>query len=162
MVSFSSSSSLEALIACPCVLRRARVYIGSGCLLLVILPAVISSGIGERMWAPSMPPLALPSSRLSRVTAQEVCLTTLTSGMPCLAKSPFSLAMISGALSVRAMKPRVAPFTSGASGPVALLLVEGLLLPQAASQMAPAAEPAAVIRNLRRDRFDMTGLCSVR
>jgi hypothetical protein len=30
-----------------------------------------------------------------------------------------------------------------------------LLLPQAASHMAPAAEPAAVIRNLRRDRFDM-------
>jgi hypothetical protein len=30
-----------------------------------------------------------------------------------------------------------------------------LLLPQAASHRAPAAEPAVVIRNLRRDRFDM-------
>jgi hypothetical protein len=30
-----------------------------------------------------------------------------------------------------------------------------LLLPQAASHMAPAAELAAVIRNLRRDRLDM-------
>ena len=102
-----------------------------------------------------MPPLADPSSRLSRVTAQEVCFTTFTSGMPCLANSPFSLAMISGEASVRAMKPRVAPFTSGASGPVAVLLVEGLLPPQAASHIAPAADPAAVIRNLRRDRFDM-------
>jgi hypothetical protein len=39
---------------------------------------------------------------------------------------------------------------------VALLVAGGfLLVPQAASHTAPAAEPAAVIRNLRRDRFDM-------
>ena len=94
-------------------------YIGSGCLLLVIVPAVSSSGIGVRMWAPSMPPPALPSSRLSRVAAQEVCFTTFTSGMPCLVKKPFSRAMIRGEASVRAMKPRVAPGTSGASAPVA-------------------------------------------
>ena len=94
-------------------------YIGTGCLLLLIVPAVSSRGIGERMWAPSMPPRSLPSSRLSRVTAQEVCFTTFVSGMPCLANRPFSLAMISGALSVRAMKPSVAPFTS-VSEPVPL------------------------------------------
>ena len=64
--------------------------------------------------------------------------------------------MISGAESVKAMKPRVAPATSGASEPVAVLAVGSfLVLPQAASHMAPAAEPAAVIRNLRRDRLDM-------
>ena len=39
---------------------------------------------------------------------------------------------------------------------VAVLAVGAfLLLPQAASHIAPAAEPAAVIRNLRRDRLDM-------
>ncbi|KMM16823.1 hypothetical protein SYNGFB01_08515, partial [Synechococcus sp. GFB01] len=80
--------------------------------------------------------------------------------MPCLAKSPFSRAMISGAESVRAMKPRVAPFTSGARrrrwGLGRLeLSVWVLLPPQAASHTAPAAEPAAVSRNLRRERFDM-------
>ena len=38
-----------------------------------------------RMCAPSMPLPAEPSTRLSRVVPQDACLTTSTSGMPCLA-----------------------------------------------------------------------------
>ena len=37
--------------------------------------------------------LAPPSTRLSRVAPQDACLATSTSGMPCLAKKPFSLAI---------------------------------------------------------------------
>ena len=48
------------------------------------------------MCAPSMPLFSEPSTRLSRVAPQDACLATSTSGMPCLAKRPFSLAMTSG------------------------------------------------------------------
>ena len=40
---------------------------------------------------------------LSRVAPQDACLETSTSGMPCLAKKPFSLAMTSGEASISAM-----------------------------------------------------------
>ncbi|MCY1242240.1 hypothetical protein D9M72_551910 [compost metagenome] len=60
-----------------------------------------------------MPAPAEPSTRLSRVVPQDACLTTSTSVMPCLSKNPFSLAMINGAESVRAMKPRTALVVSG-------------------------------------------------
>ena len=63
--------------------------------------------MGVRMCAPSMPPPPEPSTRLSRVAPHEACFATSTSGMPYLANSPFSLAMISGEASVRAMKPSV-------------------------------------------------------
>ena len=58
------------------------------------------------------------------------------------------------------MKPRVAPFTSGAAAlpPLGLALVvepPSRLPPQAASSTAPAVEPAAVIRKRRRETEDM-------
>ena len=43
-----------------------------------------------------MPLFSEPSTMLSRVAPHEACLATSTSGMPCLAKRPFSLAMTSG------------------------------------------------------------------
>src|SRR4028118_140013 len=75
------------------------------------------------MWAPSMPPLSEPSSKLSRVTGQDACLVTCTSFMPYLANNPFSWAMIKGAASVRAMNPSLAAVTSGASA--GLMLTAG-------------------------------------
>src|SRR4051812_874487 len=59
-----------------------------------------------------MPPLLAPSSILSRVVAQDACLASLTSVRPYLANKPFSLAMISGDASVRAMKPKVTVLVS--------------------------------------------------
>ena len=88
-------------------------YIGSGWLFCVTLPVVIRYGIGVRMCAPSMPLAAEPSPRLSRKAPHEACLVTSTSGMPCLAKNPFSLAMTSAAASVSAMYPITALVTSG-------------------------------------------------
>ena len=78
-------------------------YIGVGTLFCVTLPVEIRYGIGVRMCAPSMPLPSEPSTRLSRVAPHEACLATSTSGMPCLAKMPFSLAMKSGDASVSAM-----------------------------------------------------------
>ena len=161
MVSLSGRKSFETEIACPWVLSRANVYIGNGCLVLVIFPAVSSRGMGERMWAPSMPPFSPPSSRLSRVTAQEVCFITFTSGMPCLAKKPFSLAMIRGEASVRAIKPRVAPLTSVSPPPAPVAAVSfldavaGGLPPQAATTRLPTAVLAAVSRKRRRENEAM-------
>src|SRR5258708_6875903 len=63
-----------------------------------------------------MPPEAEPSTMLSRVVPHDACLATLASVMPYLSKIFFSLATISGAASVSAMKPRV---TLLVSGPVA-------------------------------------------
>ncbi len=60
-----------------------------------------------------MPLPAEPSTRLSRVVPHDACLVTSTSGMPCLAKKPFSFAMIKGDASVNAMKPNTAFVTSG-------------------------------------------------
>ena len=88
-------------------------YIGVGWLFCVTLPAEIRYGIGVRMCAPSMPLPSPPSTRLSRVAPHDACFSTSTSGMPYLAKMPFSLATNSGAASVSAMKPSLAPFTSG-------------------------------------------------
>src|SRR5690349_21050569 len=88
-------------------------YIGVGTLFCVTLPVLMRYGIGVRMCAPSMPLPAEPSTRLSRVVPHEACLTTSTSGMPYLANRPFSLATISGAESVSAMKPRTALVVSG-------------------------------------------------
>ena len=82
-------------------------------LFCVTLPVEIRYGIGVRMCAPSMPLPSEPSTRLSRVVPQLACFSTSTSGMPCLAKKPFSLATKSGLASVSAMKPSFAPFTSG-------------------------------------------------
>src|SRR3954469_13249766 len=73
-------------------LRRARMYMGTGTLFCVTLPALMRYGMGVRMCAPSMPLPAEPSTRLSRVVPQEACLSTSTSGMPYLAKRPFSFA----------------------------------------------------------------------
>ena len=88
-------------------------YIGVGTLFCVTLPDEIRYGIGVRICAPSMPLPSEPSTRLSRVVPQDACFCTSTSGMPYLAKMPFSLATNSGAASVSAMKPSLAPFTSG-------------------------------------------------
>jgi hypothetical protein len=88
-------------------------YIGVGTLFCVTLPDEIRYGIGVRMCAPSMPLPSEPSTRLSRVVPHDACFSTLTSGMPYLAKMPFSLATNSGEASVSAMKPSLAPFTSG-------------------------------------------------
>ena len=71
-------------------------YIGVGWLFCVTLPAEIRYGIGVRICAPSMPLPSEPSTRLSRVVPQEACFCTSTSGMPYLAKMPFSLATNSG------------------------------------------------------------------
>ena len=73
-------------------LSLARMYIGVGMLFWVTFPVEIRYGMGVRMCAPSMPLPSPPSTRLSRVAPQEACLATSTSGIPCLAKSPFSLA----------------------------------------------------------------------
>ena len=97
----------------PFRLSRARMYIGVGWLFCVTLPAEIRYGIGVRMCAPSMPLPSEPSTRLSRVVPHDACFSTSTSGMPYLAKMPFSFATNSGAASVSAMKPSLAPFTSG-------------------------------------------------
>ena len=86
---------------------------GIGTLFCVTLPVLMRYGMGVRMCAPSMPLPAEPSTRLSRVVPHEACLTTSTSGMPYLAKKPFSLATISGAASVSAMKPSTALVVSG-------------------------------------------------
>src|SRR6476646_1565081 len=94
-------------------LSRAMMYIGVGWLFCVTLPAEIRYGIGVRICAPSMPLPSEPSTRLSRVVPHEACFCTSTSGMPYLAKMPFSLATNSGEASVSAMKPSLAPFTSG-------------------------------------------------
>ena len=67
------------------------------------------------MCAPSMPPPPEPSTRLSRVVPQEACFSTDTSVMPYLSKNPLTLAMISGAESVRAIKPSLAVGVSGGS-----------------------------------------------
>ena len=82
-------------------------FIGVGLFSAVVVPIVIWYGIGVRMCAPSMPPPPEPSTRLSRVVPHDACLATLTSVMPYLSNSPFSLAMISGEASVSAMKPSV-------------------------------------------------------
>jgi len=65
--------------------------------------------------------------------------------------------MISGAESVRAMKPRVAPLTSLLMLPVGedSGFVVTFWPPQAARKAVPAAVPAAVIRNLRRENEAM-------
>src|SRR6266436_2296599 len=88
-------------------------YIGVGWLFCVTLPDEIRYGIGVRMCAPSIPLPSEPSTRLSRVVPHEACFCTSTSGMPYLAKMPFSLATNSGAASVNAMNPSLAAVTSG-------------------------------------------------
>lgn len=118
------------------------------------------------MWAPSMPPLSEPSSKLSRVTGQDACLVTCTSFMPYLANNPFSWAMIKGAESVRAMNPSLAAVTSGASAGlmltagaalgdallgVALDVVEPELQPWASR--VPAAVAPAVMMNFLLERL---------
>src|SRR4028118_1187352 len=94
------------------------------------------------MWAPSMPPLSEPSSKLSRVTGQDACLVTCTSFMPYLANNPFSWAMIKGAESVRAMNPSSAAVTSGASA--GLMLTAGAALGDA-PPAAGVAHPLDVV-----------------
>src|SRR5947209_5810903 len=130
---------------CASRLSRARMYIGVGWLFCVTLPAEIRYGIGVRMCAPSMPLPSPPSTRLSRVAPQDACFCTSVSGTPYLAKIPFSLATNSGAASVSAMKPSLAPFTSGpapcANAP------EGNCVCAAPSS---AAVPALALRNDRR------------
>src|SRR6185503_3097325 len=148
---FESTPSLSAAYSEPTEmhwlsrLSRARMYIGTGTLFCVTLPVLIRYGMGVRMCAPSMPLPAEPSTRLSRVVPHEACLTTSTSGMPYLAKSPFSFAMISGAESVSAMKPSTALVVSG----VAAAAYSGLGM-MAASPPAVAAA-AAVLISCRRE-----------
>src|SRR5690242_8745081 len=99
------------------------------------------------MWLPSMPPPPEPSTRLSRVPAQEACFKTSTSGMPYLAKMPRSLAMISGEASVRAMKPRRALAVSGPGR--AAKAPEGRRAWAAAIVAAPAVSARRRVRVLR-------------
>src|SRR5689334_10495756 len=122
-------------------------YIGVGWLFCVTLPEEIRYGIGVRICAPSMPLPSEPSTKLSRVVPQEACFCTSTSGMPYLAKMPFSLATNSGEASVSAMKPSLAPFTSGPA-PCAKAPAGKFSLAAARS----AAVPLAVLRSSRRLR----------
>ncbi len=101
--------------------------------------------MGVRMCAPSMPLPAEPSTRLSRVVPHEACLTTSTSGMPYLAKNPFSFATISGAASVSAMKPSTAFVVSGVAA--AAYSGFGISVPI----LDTAAVAAAVFSIFRRD-----------
>src|SRR6476469_6880448 len=85
--------------------------------------------MGLKICAPSMPFPAEPSSKLSRVTGQEACFSSLISVMPYLANKPFSTAIIKGAESVRAMNPSLAVVTSGLSAvPATLAVGVGLVL----------------------------------
>src|ERR687886_562670 len=74
------------------------------------------------MCAPSIPPDAEPSLMLSRVTGHDFCFSSWTSFIPYFSKRPFSLAIISGAESVRAINPNLAwvvsTFGALAAGPV--------------------------------------------
>src|SRR3954470_15415982 len=129
----------------PFRLSRARTYIGVGTLFCVTLPDEIRYGIGVRMCAPSMPLPSPPSTRLSRVAPHDACFCTSTSGTPYLAKRPFSLATNSGAASVSAMKPSLAPLTSG---PAACAKAPDGNCARAAP--SNAAVPALAFRNPRR------------
>src|SRR3981081_4638345 len=84
-------NSLATEIAWPLVLRRDRMYIGTGLFSGVVRPSVIWYGLGVRMCAPSMPPEPEPSTTLSRVVPHDACLAMLASVMPYLSKSFFSL-----------------------------------------------------------------------
>src|SRR3954471_21119470 len=143
----TSLYSLATEMHWPFRLSRARMYIGVGWLFCVTLPDEIRYGIGVRICAPSMPLPSEPSTRLSRVVPHEACFCTSTSGMPYLAKMPFSLATNSGDASVSAMKPSLAAFTSGpapcANAPA------GKFSLAAASK---AAVPPAAFRSWRRLR----------
>src|SRR5690348_1654289 len=94
-----------------------------------------------------MPPCAPPNSILSRVVPQDACFASLTSGMPYLAKKPFSLAMISGEESVSAINPRVAVVVSGAS-PAAAQAPPGTTARAAVSNAALPAVLRIVLRVL--------------
>lgn len=120
-------------------------YIGVGTLFCVTLPDEIRYGIGDRMCAPSMPLPSEPSTRLSRVVPHDACFCTSTSGMPYLAKMPFSFATNSGDASVKAMKPSLAPFTSGPA--VCAKAPPGKFSRAAASN---AAVPAPALSSARR------------
>src|SRR5262245_50330244 len=158
---FFSSASLNAVVSTPTLrsmyslatemhwlsrLSRARMYIGVGTLFCVTLPALIRYGIGVRMWAPSMPLPSEPSTRLSRVVPHDACFCTSTSGMPCLAKKPLSLATNSGPASVSAMKPSLALVVSGPPAAAPCTPARKLVFTAARS----AALPALVLRKLRR------------
>src|SRR3954464_12951816 len=108
-----SAYSLATEMHWPFRLSRAKMYIGVGWLFCVTFPDEIRYGIGVRICAPSMPLPSEPRTRLSRVVPHDACFCTSTSGMPYFAKMPFSLATNSGDASVSAMKPSLAPFTSG-------------------------------------------------
>ena len=123
---------------------------GTGTLFCVTLPVLIRYGMGVRMCAPSMPLPAEPSTRLSRVVPHEACFTTSTSGMPYLAKRPFSLATISGAESVSAMKPSTALVVSG----VALAAYSGF--GRMAARLPAVAAAAAVLITWRREIRPLT------
>src|ERR1041385_955946 len=92
-----------------------------------------------------MPLPSPPSTRLSRVAPHDACFITSVSGTPYLAKMPFSLATNSGAASVSAMKPSLAPLTSGPA-PCAKA-PDGNCACAAPSR---AAVPALALRNDRR------------
>src|SRR3954469_18308759 len=113
MPTLRSLYSLATEMHWPFRLRRARIYIGVGTLFCVTLPDEIRYGIGVRICAPSMPLPSEPSTRLSRVVPHDACLATSTSGIPCLAKNPLSLATNNGPASLNAMNPSVALVTSG-------------------------------------------------
>ena len=121
-------------------------YIGVGTLFWVTLPAEMRYGMGVRICAPSMPLPSDPSTRLSRVAPHDACFCTSTSGMPYLAKMPFSLATNSGAASVSAMKPRLAFFTSGPAA-WAMWTPPGNFVCRAPSN---AAVPAVAFNRARR------------
>ena len=108
-----------------------------------------------RIWAPSMPLPSEPSTRLSRVAPHDACLSTSTSGMPCLAKIPFSLATNSGAASVSAMKPSRAAFTSGPAA-CATCAPNGNWDRTAPTRAAEAAVDFTNWRRLMREELDLS------
>ena len=105
--------------------------------------------MGVRIWPPSMPFFAEPSTRLSRVVPQEDCLSTSTSVMPYLAKNPFSAATNSGAASVRAIKPSLALVVS--TSPAAAQALLWWLKPRPPNRAMPPAAAMDCLRKRRRE-----------
>ena len=105
--------------------------------------------MGVRIWAPSMPFFAEPSTRLSRVVPQDDCLSTSTSDMPYLAKNPFSAATNSGAASVRAIKPSLALVVSTSPAAAQALFWLPRLIPP--NRAMPPAAAMDCLRKRRRE-----------
>ncbi len=98
--------------------------------------------MGVKICAPSIPPPPEPSSKLSRVTGQEACFSTLTSVIPYFLNNPFSRAIINGAESVKAINPNLAVVTSGVSAALTLAAgAESVLEVEVSFEELPEAQP---------------------